>query len=52
MYTATIKEKNILVLVKGSNVTRGVMDAGGMSLEGQWEYLIIRGRWGSVIELN
>lgn len=26
MYTATIREKNILVLVKGSNVTLGVMD--------------------------
>lgn len=46
MYTATIKEKNILVLVKGSNVTLGVMDAGGMSLAGLWEYLIIWGRWG------
>lgn len=46
MYTATIKEKNILVLVKGSNVTLGVMNALGMSLAGQWEYLIIRGRWG------
>lgn len=46
MYTATIKEKNILVLVKGSNVTLGVMDAGGMSLARQWEYLIIWGRWG------
>lgn len=46
MYTATIKEKNILPLVKGSNVTLGVMDAQGMSLTGQWEYLIIRGRWG------
>ena len=31
MYTATIKEKNISMLVKGSNVTRVVMDAGGMS---------------------
>lgn len=41
MYTATIKEKNILVLVKGSNVTLGVIDAGGMSLPGQCEYLII-----------
>lgn len=46
MYRATIKEKNILVLVKGSNVTREVMDAGGMSLTGQREYLIILGRWG------
>lgn len=46
MNTATIKGKNILVLVKGSNVTRRVMDAGGMSLAGQWEYLIIWGRWG------
>lgn len=46
MYTATIKEKNILPLVKGSNVTMGVMDAQGMSLTGQWEYLIIWGRWG------
>lgn len=34
MYTATIREKNILVLVKGSNVTLGVMDAVGMSLRG------------------
>ena len=41
MYTATIKEKNILVLVKGSNVTLGVMDLGRMSLVGLWEYLII-----------
>lgn len=41
MYTATIKEKNILVLVKGSNVTLGEMDAGGMSFARQWEYLII-----------
>lgn len=41
MYTDTIKEKNILVLVKGSNVTLGVMDAGGMRLAGQWVYLII-----------
>lgn len=44
MYTATIKEKNILVLVKGSNVTRGVMDTEESSLAGQWEYLIISGR--------
>ena len=41
MYTATIKEKNIPVLVKGSNVSWEVMDAKGMSLAGQWEYLII-----------
>lgn len=41
MYATTIKEKNILVLVKGSNVTLGVMDAVGPSLAGQWEYLII-----------
>lgn len=32
MYVATIKEKNILALVKGSNVTSGVIDAGGASL--------------------
>lgn len=35
MYTATIREKNILVLVKGSNATLGVMDVVGMSLTGQ-----------------
>lgn len=35
MYTATIREKNIPVLVKGSNVTPGVMDVVGMSLTGQ-----------------
>lgn len=46
MYTSTIKEKNILVLVKGSNVTLWVMDSQSMSLTGQWEYLIIGGRWG------
>lgn len=45
MYVATIREKNILVLVKGSNVTSGVIDVRGMSLAGLWEYLIIWGRW-------
>lgn len=44
MCTATIKEKNILALVKGSNVSWEVMDAEGMSLTGWWEYLIITGR--------
>lgn len=46
MYTATIKEKNIPVLAKGSNVTLGVMDSRRMSLSGRWKYLIIGGRWG------
>lgn len=40
MHAATIKEKNILALVKGSNVTSGVIDA-GERVSGPWEYLII-----------
>lgn len=41
MYTATIKEKNIPALAKGTNVTQGVMDSRRMSLSGRWKYLII-----------
>lgn len=49
MYTATIKEKNIPVLVKGSNVTSGVIDAGGTGLRPVGVSYYLRQVGGSVI---